>query len=386
MKILAYSSAMTFGGHEVMSLKGIRALLMHGHQVILQYPARNDKMRAMCAPLNAEFSGQFSTVESAIHSRRMQIFFTWLDWRVLLNLRSSFKRLAPDVILVLQGDIEQGSEAVLAASIAGIRSVSYIPMVMSGKQRGIRLAGLRDLLCRPLYSICNKMIVISAAFEAQAHKFGAQDVAVVYNCIDLSFFEKSSERDRVRLQIGVREGEFVTGFVGRVSYAQKGIDRLLEILQSDVDFFSKNRMLLLGSGPDDQRLTADLRRLNLAHLVHRLPWNDARHAYFDCLDLFLCTSRFEGIPLTVLEASARNVAVLSMPLPTLVDHLPLHFTSAAFEAAEWVRRIKALAETDGIEPDAAYRLVRVIAAPATFEEQFQQAVASAAPPQVSIPA
>lgn len=375
MKILVYSSAKTFGGHELMSLKGLEALLRFNHSLDIVCPKVNGALVLAVQQLEAKFPGQCRVHLISYHMRSLQIVWTWVNLILAVKLFKLIKRLQPERVLVLQGDMEQASEMALPALCARIPSVSYVPMVMSGRQRKIRFPLFRDILTYPLYKLFSRFIVIGHYFKNQALIRGARDVCVVQNCIDHAFNVNVISRRAIRERLGIKDSECLSGFVGRISYQQKGIDRLIKLVAENKAYFRFNRMLIVGSGPDEARLAADINEHGLTECIFVLPWNDDRVAYFDAMDVFLCVSRFEGVPLTILEALSRGVPVISTELSALIGQLPISFVEQECPTPE-VARLLAGFNVRSVQDGAMPQPILEGFKQEQFQLEFVQAVVS----------
>ena len=346
MKVLVYSSAQAFGGHELIALKGLRALLKAGHILSVCFYELNYLLRENLVVLQAEFPDSLELLPTRFKTKSFQIARSWLFINRLFALKKIIGEVKPERILIVQGDIEQGSEMVLAARLSNAWTVSYIPMILKGAERGIRLPYLRDLLSAPVYRILNRVIVISDYFRDQAFRFGAAEVKTVFNTIDEDFFVAEKKRHDAREQLGISSSEIIHGFVGRISFAQKGIDRIVSVIQKDKEYFSRNRWLIVGDGPDSKKLDAELASRGLTSCVIRQPWTNAsRVQYFDAMDLFVCVSRFEGVPLTMLEAYARGVPMVAVDLPSLVSSIPAIYISGSDN--EFAERLYSVLRAEG---------------------------------------
>lgn len=353
MKLLCYSSAAAFGGHELMSLKGLEALLGAGHLLVVVCYAGNAELCSRLVELQKRYPSTLRIRKRDFRARSFQVARTWTNLASMVSLLRLIRSEAPDRILALQGDIEQGSEIFLPARLARTRLFSYIPMIMSGTERNIRMPAIRDALSRPLYRLASRFLVISSYFGDQARARAARDAVVVSNCVDDAFVAATCSRSAVRASLGIDPQECLTGFVGRISYQQKGLDRLLAAMRLDVAHFRANRVLIVGDGPDLPRLRADLAAMGLEDCVILRGWSNERVGLFDAMDAFVCVSRFEGVPLTILEALTRGVPVVSVPLPSLVSHLPLEFVDDEASAASLLAGLKrhvARRSTDGSVP------------------------------------
>ncbi|HEX7688373.1 MAG TPA: glycosyltransferase family 4 protein [Burkholderiaceae bacterium] len=375
MKLLVYSSASAFGGHELIALKGLDALLADGHELDLVCSRINSRFVDALSPLTTRHGDRLRLHLRDDYMRSLQIVRTWTNVPRMLSLWRLVRALQPDRVLALQGDIEQGSEIFLPARLAGVPVVSYVPMVMSGGDRGIRLARLRDALSRPIYALAARFVVIAPYFRDQALARGAPEAIVVSNCVDDDFLQAPVRRARVRMELGVREDERLAGYVGRIAYDQKGLDRLVELLRGHREHFKSNRLLIVGSGPDAARLQADLRAQGVEDCVLRRDWMDDRVGLFDAMDVFLCASRFEGVPLSVLEALSREVPVVAPPLPALAGKLPLDFCDVPFSVDDFAARVRSHPVrriADGVRPQPSTSGL----ARAEFAASFVRAVIS----------
>ena len=358
-----------------MALKGLDALLVNGHRLVVVCFAGNIELCTRLAALESRYPASLRILKRDLRARPFQIARTWTNLAAMVSLVRLIRAEAPDRILALQGDIEQASEIFLPAWLTRTPLVSYVPMVLSGAERNIRFAAVRDLLSRPLYGLANRFVVISTYFRDQAFSRSARDAWVVSNCVDDAFLLEPSRRAAARSALGLGANECLTGFVGRIAYQQKGLDRLLAVLQADPSHFRTNRLLVVGDGPDLPRLKSDLKALGLEDCVILKGWESDRVAFFDAMDFFVCVSRFEGVPLTILESLSRGVPVLSVPLPSLVGYLPLEFIDAEFSADALLAALKSrsprAAIGEGVPVPLAIGFSR-----ANFDASFERAVTS----------
>lgn len=127
-------------------------------------------------------------------------------------------------------------------------------------------------------------------------------VSIVYNAIDLDHFTPPvdrSSRDR-----------FVVLGIGRL-HPQKNFARFLETAQRLIELHPHVEFRLAGTGPEDAMLRAKTRELGIEDRVRFLGHvRDTRALYSDA-DALLITSRYEGTPLTMLEAMAMRLPIVS---------------------------------------------------------------------------
>ena len=95
-----------------------------------------------------------------------------------------------------------------------------------------------------------------------------------------------------------RQGKLIGG-AGRL-VSQKNFERFLRIARRLQDIDSSYQFVIAGSGPLDQSL-----RRKAGDLGVKVQWLGVQPSldrFFRSIDLFLLTSDFEGLPMTLLEA------------------------------------------------------------------------------------
>ncbi|MBI3012002.1 MAG: glycosyltransferase [Elusimicrobia bacterium] len=108
----------------------------------------------------------------------------------------------------------------------------------------------------------------------------------------------------------VQEGEWVLGAMGRL-HRQKGIDIFLQAAKKIAEKVPRCRFLIAGDGPEKENLERLTRSLGLESQVTFCGWVKESLEFISLLDVFVLTSRWEGMPNVVLEAMALNKPVVS---------------------------------------------------------------------------
>jgi L-malate glycosyltransferase len=101
----------------------------------------------------------------------------------------------------------------------------------------------------------------------------------------------------------------IIGGAGRL-VPQKNFERFLRIARVLQEIDPSYRFLVAGSGPLDQLLRRKATELDIH--VEWLGVQPSLDGFFSSIDLFLLTSDFEGMPMTVLEALQCGVPVAAM--------------------------------------------------------------------------
>jgi glycosyltransferase involved in cell wall biosynthesis len=135
----------------------------------------------------------------------------------------------------------------------------------------------------------------------------ATRVGVVYNGVDLTpYREQSAERDAVRREIGVGPRDFVAIQVARLVPIKDHRTAL-----KAMGTIPEARLVLVGEGPEEATIREMIVELGLQDRVKMLGLRDDVPRLLRASDAFLLSSINEGIPLTVIEAMAAGLPVVS---------------------------------------------------------------------------
>lgn len=103
--------------------------------------------------------------------------------------------------------------------------------------------------------------------------------------------------------------------VGRLQ-AQKGFDLLLRAWQTVQRQMPDARLRIVGAGPLGAELAALARSLGIEASVELVPPGDRIEALYREAAVFVLSSRYEGMPLALLEAQALGVPAVAFDCPT----------------------------------------------------------------------
>jgi len=130
---------------------------------------------------------------------------------------------------------------------------------------------------------------------------------VIPNGIALEKFTGDDSRRAIRQAVGVPDTARVITFVGRLDY-QKGLDILLEALATlKEQFGSYMYVWLVGGGPLADNLMRQASSTGLSEVVRFAGYQEGVSNYLLASDLFVLPSRFEAMPIVILEALAAGL-------------------------------------------------------------------------------
>jgi glycosyltransferase involved in cell wall biosynthesis len=98
--------------------------------------------------------------------------------------------------------------------------------------------------------------------------------------------------------------------VGRLD-AQKGFDKLIHIWKQIADMFPDWKLTIYGSGIDEDFLNALISKYKLCEYIQILPPTQNILEKYRESSVFVMTSRYEGMPMTMLEAMSVGLPCVS---------------------------------------------------------------------------
>jgi glycosyltransferase involved in cell wall biosynthesis len=123
----------------------------------------------------------------------------------------------------------------------------------------------------------------------------------------------------IRAELGLGPGEFVVAMLSWL-HPLKGHAVALEAAARLTERVPGFRLLIVGDGPEEQRLRRDAERLAPATIF--TGYRDDVMELLDAADLLLQPSRMEGFPIALLEAMAAGVPIVASRvggIPEIVD-------------------------------------------------------------------
>lgn len=288
MKLIAQNSARVWGGNEKSLATLARGLRSRGHEVALS-----------CHPgdVRKEFEGLGFRV-TTIRPRGVADVFS------ALRFSSWLKAERPDALLL--------TSWVPTLPGAWAAHLAKVPRVI------VRQGIVRDFPQSPPRRFAfnhwiNAVMVNSEEIRerwlATSPSYPAERVHVVLNGIESRQHDRERLRAQLRAELGVNSQALLIGAAGHLS-ARKGFDLLLRA-------FSRARILdarlvVLGDGGDMPSLKALADELHLTDRIHWLGRREKGDEIIAGYDVFVLSSRNEGMANVMLEAMAAAVPVVAV--------------------------------------------------------------------------
>lgn len=309
----------TYGGHEIMSLEIIKSLLEMGVVVDIAVEKTNSILKGKVL----ELGGHAKLIDLPVKQARFEFLHTIFNYKKRSKVKEfllKLKKKEYSSVIIVQGDIELGSIYANIASEIKLQFYSYIPYAHSAKKMGKKLSVLRDWYYPILYKKIEKFITISKVFEKDLKLYNPLcDVIVLENKVRNvdKYIKRRNEEQNL-----VRDIVFKIAVIGRVNFRQKGQDILFDAIQG----LPKNlkefvKVDLIGTGSDLQLLKQKVSTHGLDQVFIFHGWIDEPWDVCCNDDVLVIPSRFEGVPLVMLEGIQIGIDIIATNADGMCDYL-----------------------------------------------------------------
>lgn len=319
-------SSFFVGGQEVMAVELATRQVARGHRVL-----------AVSLAPTAAGSLDAAFVRAGVETLHLPKRGPTVDITLPLRLALALRRARVDVVHLHNPlPLIYGVPAARAARCA-------IVFTRHGLVEG---AGRQLWLRRQLARFVDAYVAVSSevADNSRAHRMATEPkLTVIANGIDLGRYQPRSDlRAAVRAELGLSVGALVIGTVCRLVEG-KNVGLLLRTALPHLG--PEAHLLIVGDGPERAALEAVARAHSQGRSVHFLGQRADVASLLNGLDLFALSSSSEGHPLSVIEAMATGLPVLSTRvggIPEMIDDGETGFLSPADEPAFTARLAAAL--------------------------------------------
>lgn len=181
--------------------------------------------------------------------------------------------------------------------------------------------------------------------DAGSYLFGDKPFKVFLNGIDIDRFAFSKEkRARVRAELGVDEGTFLLGSIGRIAYQKNPLFQL-RVFAELKKIMPDSKFCMVGAGDMEDRRDAEIERLGLVSSVIPRSRTSAPDAFYSAFDALIFPSIFEGFSFVTVEAQAEGLPIYAsdaVPPETGITEL-ISYSSLEDGEAVWAQKIASAA-------------------------------------------
>ena len=168
-----------------------------------------------------------------------------------------------------------------------------------------------------LYNGFDKVVAVSEAIERECRPFilKRDKLTFIPNGIDLRRFalvDTEEERRSARAELGLRECDLAIGNIARLSVEkdQASLLRAFKILTASSRQASI-KLLIAGDGPEEINLRKLAGELDIQDQCLFVGFRSDVARLLRCLDVYVQSSKREGLPMIILEAMASQAAIVS---------------------------------------------------------------------------
>lgn len=266
-----------------------------------------------------------SKFSKTLHQKGIEVYtldhYNRFDIRLLKGLASIFSDENPDIIHT------HGVKANFFGRLAAINNrkdhyylVTTIHSLLRYDYPNPTTFFLTSLLEKSTRKSVAKYIAVSESIKEQALTEGqsSEKIEVIHHGIEIEQYYKPEDRETIRSEWAIDQDQFVVGIVARIAKV-KGIDIFVEAADQLLKADEKLKFVIIGEGPEEKEIQKQIKQKGLEkYFILSGFRNDIGKclAGFDC---FVSTSVSEGLGLSVLEAMAAEVPVVSTGVGGILD-------------------------------------------------------------------
>ena len=219
-----------------------------------------------------------------------------------------------------------------AHTLAGIAGrLTHTPTVatLHSMQLGMQELSVSRLTRTHLILLCQ-----AAYAQALAVGIAPQEMTLIPNGVDLERFTPHASGADFRARIGVPMGVPLVGFVGRLSW-EKDPEKFVRVAERVHQKCPDVHFAIVGEGPRADEVAALIRQMGVADYVHLAGlWKNTPEVY-PAFDIFVQTSRSEGMPLSIMEAMACARPVVAIAVGGVAELVEADTSGLLFSPGDW---------------------------------------------------
>lgn len=152
-------------------------------------------------------------------------------------------------------------------------------------------------------SLLSKVVVLTQIDRQRYWKELGLETNVIYNPLTIHVHGRGNRENKRFLS------------VGRFSKGHKGFDLLLKAFATFAGFYPEWRLDIVGEGPEYKFYSSLIVEYQLQKRVAIHPFTKDIATYYENASVYVLSSRWEGMPLVLMEAMAHGLPVISSDIP-----------------------------------------------------------------------
>ncbi|QEF99613.1 Putative teichuronic acid biosynthesis glycosyltransferase TuaC [Stieleria maiorica] len=141
--------------------------------------------------------------------------------------------------------------------------------------------------------------------------FKAENIQIIPNGVPNPVnTDHAQNRQQIRSELGLPTDAIVVGSAGRLVDV-KGFDLAITAIQQVLQSEPNVHLVILGDGPEEQRLNSIAGRCGISDHIHFVGRREDVPAWLDSFDIYLNSSRSEGMSQSVIEAMSVGLPIIA---------------------------------------------------------------------------
>jgi glycosyltransferase involved in cell wall biosynthesis len=203
--------------------------------------------------------------------------------------------------------------ASIVARVVG--KFAQVPIIITWRHNITHGNNFREWINKTTTNLDDCLVAVSKAVkEKEIQSTGVKNlnVVVIYNGINTHAYKKlkSTERRRIRNRWGIPEDAYLIGSIGRL-HPSKGFDTLLQSFKKIRSKIPNSWLIIVGEGEIRKNLEETARKLEIFDFTVFTGTITNIPEILGILDVFVLASRWEGLPIVILEAMASRLPVIA---------------------------------------------------------------------------
>jgi glycosyltransferase involved in cell wall biosynthesis len=223
----------------------------------------------------------------------------------ILTLFLFFKKAGIKTLIInLSSDLKVAG---IAGRLAGVKKVIY----RRGSAIPIKNSPLNRFIFKYLVTdvVANSEETRRTILQNNPKLFDHSRIHIIYNGIDLDEFDKQKHLPK----LSIENNEFIIGNCGRLSH-EKGQHHLVELASLLKKSGKSFKILIAGEGKQEAELKRMAAAKNVEDKVIFLGFINNLTSFYEKIDLFVLTSKWEGFGFVLVEAMSYKKPVIAFDI------------------------------------------------------------------------
>jgi glycosyltransferase involved in cell wall biosynthesis len=229
----------------------------------------------------------------------------------IFKIAKVIKQQRPDIVFSTLGYLNLLIALIRPFYSKKIKFISRESNTVSIENKSEKYPKLFDWLYRHVYNNFDLIITQSNYMRddlVENFNIDKDKTTVIYNPVDIDEVIKKSQELKNSLY---PKNKINLIAVGRLS-RQKGFDMLIDAMRYLDDSY---HLTILGEGEDERELKSQIETLGLQEMITLKGFMQNPYVYMREADMFILSSRYEGLPNVVLESYAAQTPCIAFDTP-----------------------------------------------------------------------